>query len=275
MLPQRRARGKHPASQDGAVDTAREPDGPLFDPFDPAFRADPYPFYDVLRERQPVHVTPFGMTVLSRYEDVSAVLRSNDFSRNADEHGAHEPDPERRAIRDRRRAAVDEGRAARTILDLDPPDHTRLRRLVSPAFVPKAIEPLRPLVQRLVDEALDRATERGEIELIDDLAFPVPFEVICHVLDLPTDRADEVRGWSQVLTGSLEPTATLAEATEAAECAQSMHDFLTPIIAERRRNPGDDLLSRLIAAKEEGDKLSTIELISFATLLFVDRKSVV
>jgi len=107
---------------------------------------------------------------------------------------------------------------AKTILNLDPPDHTRLRRLVSKAFTPRQIELLRPRIDQMVDVALDAAADRGSMELIDDLAFPVPFLVISELLDMPTERADELRDLSQALTAALEPAATMA-GLDAAEAA--------------------------------------------------------
>lgn len=241
----------------------------LFNPFDPAFRADPQPFYDRLRTEEPVHRTPLGMVVLSRYDDVATTLRSNDFSRDVEANAVESPDPVRQALRERRRARIAEGTAAKTILNLDPPDHTRLRRLVSLAFTPSAVERLRPRVQQLVDDVLDRAAERGAMELVDELAFPVPFQVISDLLAMPTERADELRAWSQVLTAALEPTATEADVLAAGEAGDLMGEYLLEIVAERRRRPGDDLLSALIQVEEAGDRLSPAELLSFVTLLYV------
>ncbi|MGA1638288.1 MAG: cytochrome P450, partial [Ilumatobacteraceae bacterium] len=149
---------------------------PTFNPFDPAFRADPHPFYDALRVHDPVHLAPGGLVVLTRYSDVATVLRSNDYSRDIEKSGKPTDDPIRNRMRQRRR------NTSKSILNLDPPDHTRLRRLVSKSFTPSAIESLRPMVQRFVDDALDTAEQRvrggGTFELIDDVAFPVPFLVI-------------------------------------------------------------------------------------------------
>lgn len=241
----------------------------LFNPFDADFRADPYPFYDRLRETEPVHVSPFGFTVLSRYDDVARTLRGAEFARDVEAHVAERPDDPRRERRERLRRRREEGTAAKTILNLDPPDHTRLRRLVSLAFTPTAIERLRPRVQQLVDEALDRAADRGSIELVEDLAFPVPFQVISDLLDLPTDRIADVREWSQALTASLEPTANDATLDASELAGAAMGTYLSEVIAERRLRPGDDLLSALIAAEEAGDRMSEAELRSFLVLLYV------
>lgn len=237
----------------------------LFNPFDPAFRANPYPFYDRLRAEAPAYWTPLGTVVLSRYDDVAWTLRSNDFSRDIEANANEPADPRAKALRERRRSRS----GAKTILNLDPPDHTRLRRLVSKAFTPSAVERLRPRVCQLVDEVLDRADERGEFELIDELAFPVPFQVISDLLDMPTDRADELREWSQIITFSLEPTATLADLDRVDEVFAQLIPYLVEVIEDRRRHLGDDVLSGLIQVEEEGDRLSVEELIAFVTLLYI------
>lgn len=241
----------------------------LFNPFDPAFRANPYPFYDRLRDIDPVHVTPLGFTVLTRYDDIARALRGAEFARDVEAHTPAPTDPLRLRRRERFQQRRDEGRAAKTILNLDPPDHTRLRRLVSLAFTPSAIERLRPRVQQLVDDVLDVAAERGSMELVDELAFTMPFQVISDLLDLPTDRSDEVREWSQCLTASLEPTADEATLDASELAAQQMGEYLREVVAHRRDHLGDDLLSALLMVEADGDRLSPVELISFVTLLYV------
>ncbi len=238
---------------------------PTFNPFDPVFRANPYPFYQALREQDPVHATDLGSVVLTRYEDVSATLRSNDFSRDI-EATANEPtDPLWIAKRERRKGR--EG--AKTILNLDPPDHTRLRRLVSKAFTPTAIDRLRPRIQQLVDDVLDKAAKNGSMELVDEMAFPIPFQVISDLLAMPTDRSDELREWGQLITLSLEPTSTLEDLDRTDGALNEMIPYLFTIIEDRRSHPGDDLLSALIAVEDEGDNLALDELISFVVLLYI------
>ncbi len=156
------------------------------------------------------------------------------------------------------------------MLNLDPPDHTRLRALVSKAFTPRTVERLRPRVQVLVDEALSQADERGgRIELVDALAFPVPFQVISDMLDMPTERASELRDWSQVLTLALEASATDQDLANAGWAVEQIIGFLVPVIEHRRTHLGDDVLSALIVAEESGDRLTLPELISTVVLLYV------
>lgn len=238
---------------------------PAFNPFDPAFRANPYPFYDALREHDPVHVTPYGNVILTRFEDVAWTLRSNDFSRDI-EANANEPLDELSKAKRNRRKGRD---GAKSILNLDPPDHTRLRRLVSKAFTPTAIERLRPRIQQLVDDVLNKAATDGGMELVDDLAFPIPFQVISDLLDMPTDRADEMRDWSQLITLALEPTSTMEDLARTDEAFAQLIPYLFKVIEDRRAHPGDDLLSALLAVEDDGDILTLEELISFVVLLYI------
>ena len=136
-------------------------------------------------------------------------------------------------------------------------------------FTPSAIERLRPRVQQLVDDVLDTAAERGSMELVDELAFTMPFQVISDLLDLPTDRSDDVRDWSQALTASLEPTADEAVLDAAERASQLMGEYVGDVIEHRRTHLGTDLLSALLQVEEQGDRLSTAELWSFVILLYV------
>ena len=242
---------------------------PTFNPFDPAFRADPYPFYARLRELDPAHVSPLGFVVLTRYEDIVRTLRGNEFSRDVEANATENDDPARQLRRERLRRRREEGDAAKNILSLDPPDHTRLRRLVSLAFTPSAIERLRPRIEQLVAGILDRAAERGSMELVDELAFPVPFQVISDLLGMPTEREAEIREWSQTLTAALEPTADEAVLADADVAIGHLGTYLDEVIADRRQHLGDDLLSQLLVVEEAGDRLSHAELRSFVVLLYV------
>ncbi len=236
---------------------------PVFNPFDPAFRANPYPYYDALRSNDPVHTTAFGMVVLTRYEDVSTTLKSAEFSRDIEKYSTQASSEARQTRRDRQESRT------KSILNLDPPDHTRLRRIVSKSFTPSAMERLRPRIQQLVDKVLDSAQDVGHIELIDDLAFPVPFQVISDLLDMPTDRSVELREWSQIITNSLEPTATDEELVQSEDAIAQLVPYLTTIIEHRRKHLSGDMLSSLITAEESGEQMTTEELMAFVVLLYI------
>ena len=229
-----------------------------FNPFDPEFRKNPHPFYDRLRTEEPVHRTPLGFVVLTRYEDVVNTLRNNDFSRDIEVNANLPESPTRKFRRENERS--------KSMLNLDPPDHTRLRRLVSKSFTPSAIEKLRPRIQQLVDDALANAKKTGHLELVEELAFPVPFQVISDLLAMPTERGEELREWSQIITATLEPTTGVEELEKGQQAIAKMRPYLEEIIQHRRRNMGDDMLSSLIAVEEQGEKLNNDEMLSFVFL---------
>ncbi len=229
-----------------------------YNPFLAEVREDPYPHYRELREAEPVHRSPFmDMWVLTRYEDVALVLRDQRFSADRTKwNGVRE---------------VENFQPTRSLLSLDPPDHTRLRHLVSKAFTPRIVEQLRPQAQVIVDEALEKAAARGAMELIEDLAYPLPVAVIARMLGVPEEDWPRFREWSRVLVSSLDPVAfpspeMLAALTAAQE---ALLDYLRGIVAQRRREPRPDLISDLIAVEEQGDVLNERELLVMLNLLLV------
>lgn len=232
-----------------------------FNPFDPEFRKNPYPFYDKLRELDPVHLTPLGFVVLTRYDDVVNTLRNNDFSRDIELNANLPETPTRKFRRENERS--------KSMLNLDPPDHTRLRRLVSKSFTPSAIEKLRPRIQQLVDDSLASAKKTGGLELVEELAFPMPFQVISDLLAMPTDRGEELREWSQIITATLEPTTGVEDLEKGQIAISKMRPYLEEVISHRRKNMGDDMLSSLISVEEQGEKLNNEELMSFVILLYI------
>lgn len=241
-----------------------ESPSPVWDPLHPAFRADPYPWYESLRTNDPVHRVDDYTVVLTRHEDVLSTLRGVEFARDIEQHAAAPID---NPVMQRRRERSEQ--RSKSILNLDPPDHTRLRKLATQAFTPKAVNRLRMTTEQMVDDVLDRAATQGGMEVIDELAFPVPFQVISAMLDMPTDRADELRDWSQILTATLEPTTTLDDLDRADEAVNQLIPYLFDIIEQRRSNLGDDVVSALLTAESEGDRLDMAELMSFVVLLYV------
>ena len=237
---------------------------PTFDPFDPVFRTDPYPVYARLREENPVHPSALGGLVVTRHADCLHVLRhpaASSDERNSDLFRALQEAGE-----------VDEELVdARPFLFLDPPDHTRLRRLVTKAFTPRTIERLRPRVQELVDDLLDARAGTGSIELVEDFAYLVPVQIISELLGVPPEDHERFKGWSRDLARGLDPDFILPpEVVEKRKQAiDAFSAYFLELIAERRRAPQDDLLSALVAAEDAGDRLTERELLSTCTLLLV------
>ena len=226
-------------------------------PLDPAFRDDPYPSLRRLREVDPVNLTPIGFWRLTRYADVMRLLYDV---------------PAGTRTTDGVLPGVDESLSGQRqfMLQQDPPAHTRLRRLVSRAFTPRAIAAMRPSIQRIVDQCLDRVAPRGEMDVIADLALPVPSTVICEMLGVPVADRDRFTLWTAQATFGLAagvlPPEMLAQAAAA---GMALAAYFQELIAARRTRLGDDLLSALIRAEEEGDRLSPSELISQAIGLLI------
>jgi cytochrome P450 len=233
----------------------------LFNPFLPEFHADPYPFYKRLREQEPVHQTPMGFWVLTRYDDCVAVLRDQRFGREEFQqmlsavYGGEESD-----------------RLPRSMLFRDPPDHTRLRGLVSKAFTPRTIEQMREHIQEIVDRLLGRALAQGGMDVIEDLAYPLPVTVICEMLGVPVDDHLSIRRWSADIARSLDAIGLPSDQAivqRGQVARRALADYFRALVPERRKRPQADLLSGLIAAEEQGDKLSEAEVISMCLLLFI------
>ena len=229
-----------------------------FNPYDPAFNADPYPTYHRLRAEDPVHRTPMGFWILTRYDDVATVLRDARFGRKGFDE----------LIRDR----FGENTFDQAMLFRDPPDHTRLRALVNKAFTPRVIEEMRAKIQKTVDRLLDGVRDARAMDVIADLAYPLPVSVISEMLGVPAEDRDLFRGWSADIARSLDAIVlpTEPEVVERGNAARhALSSYFRALIAERRRRPQRDLLSDLIAAEEQGDKLSEEELMATILLLFV------
>jgi cytochrome P450 len=235
----------------------------FLNPFEAGFFDNPYDQYRRLRELRPVHQSPLGPWTLTRYEDCSRLLRDPSMSVE-----------DTNATMDRREALFGDDPARRergslAILNLDPPDHTRIRRLVQKAFTPRRVETLIPHVQELVDGMLDAVEPSGRMDVIRDLAFPLPFAVISEMLGMPEADRDQLRSWSHTLVKTLEPLTTPEEVPDLLAASDAMIQHVTAAIEWKRSAPADDLLSAMIAAEEEGDRLSTMELIAQVVLLFI------
>jgi cytochrome P450 len=233
---------------------------PPFDLASPRFKADPHPTYARLRAEAPVHRARLGWRryawLLARHDDVHALLKDPRFAK------------------DPRNARADGGRGAawmppmlrplaHNMLDLDAPDHTRLRALVQKAFTPRMVEELRPRIQALVDGLVDRAARAGRMELVRGLALPVPLTVISDLLGVP--EADRMR-FHRISTTILSGQPGIG-ALRVVPAVLSLFRYLRPLFAARRAEPRDDLITALVQAEEAGDRLSEDELLGMVFLL--------
>ncbi|MEM7273253.1 MAG: cytochrome P450 [Actinomycetota bacterium] len=265
----------------GPVDpeVQRRGDESLFEVFASARGlADPNPFYRTLREEAPVHISGFGGTVFSRYADCRAILRDNRFGNGP---GGGRSDRsfgsgDEAAFAYRR--AQEEARSGEpmSMLRLDPPDHTRQRSLVSRAFTPRRVERLRPRIAELVEERLDALADAGTGDAMTLLAEPLPVSVISEMLGVPQSDWPEIRDLVTDLVQSLEPSASVEELKLSDAAAEQLWAYFRQLIAARRADPQDDLLTGLIQARDDGSDpehtgepmLSEGEILAVANLLF-------
>ncbi len=234
----------------------------IFNPWSPEFIANPYPFYQQLRTSDPMHLMPLGFYIASRHADVTTILRDKRFGKDfvgrmTRRHGSQiMEEPVYRSM-------------SHWMLQLDPPDHGRLRGLVVRAFTARRIEDMRPRIQAIVDAIIDRVAPRGHMDLIADFAFRLPVTVICDMLGIP-DGDREVFFNSSRAGGRLLDLAPLssAEIKEQNSFNLAMAEYFRRLFDLRRREPGDDLTTQLVQAEEDGDKLSNEELTANIILLF-------
>lgn len=236
-----------------------------FDPWDPAFLADPYPAYAQLRAQGRVlYFERTDQWLVPHHADVSALLRDRRLGRSYRHRFTHEdfgrtaPAPEHEPFH----TLNDHG-----MLDLEPPDHTRIRRLVSKAFTPRTVERLTPYVDKLAGDLVAALAEAGGGDLLTDVAEPLPVAVIAEMLGIPEADRAPLRPWSADICGMYELNPSRETAARAVRASVEFSQYLRELIARRREEPGEDLISGLIAAHDEGDRLTEQEMISTAVLL--------
>src|SRR3970282_726849 len=212
-----------------------------YNPFIPEVHANPYPMYARLRAEDPVHWSALMEAwVLTRYDDVAAVLTDSRFS--ADRRQARNRFAQETAGREEELGPF--GRP-RTMLTSDPPEPPRLRRLVSKAFTPRMVEGLRPRIQEIVDELLDGVAESGRMDVIRDLAYPLPVIVIAEMLGVPPEHRDQLKHWSDEIGGAIGGPLVPQETLERSRVAvHELAEYLNGVIAERRREPREGLVRR-------------------------------
>ena len=236
--------------------------GPLFNPLSPEFIANPYPHYHRLRAVDPMHLTPFGFYAASRHADAATILRDKRFGKDFVGRMTRRFGPQ----------VMDEPiyrSMSHWMLQQDPPDHGRLRGLVVRAFTARRVEDMRPRIQAIVDDIIDRVAPRGHMDLIGDFAFRLPVIVICDMLGIPEDHREIFFGSSRAGGRLLDPAPlTRAEIDEQNNYNLASAEYFRGLFELRRREPGDDLTTQLVQAEEEGNKLTNEELTANIILLF-------
>ncbi|OIJ94113.1 cytochrome P450 [Streptomyces colonosanans] len=222
------------------------------------FRRDPYPLYDRMRREAPVHRSPQGIWYLTRYADVEQALGdlrlSNDRDRMTRAFGARDG-----SLRDISRLTA---RLGRVMSNTDPPEHARLRKLVNKAFTVRRVEALRDRIQAAVDQLVDRALAAGHaMDVIAALASPLPHSVVCELFGIPDGDRERVKGWFRVLGRMTE------DIDKAVEVVDQFEEYLMWLVARRRKAPGDDLISGLVATQARDDHLTDTELLSTCFML--------
>jgi hypothetical protein len=230
----------------------------VFDPFNPDFLANPYPLLHHLREHDPVHRSPLGFWVLTRYDDVAHVMR------NAQLFGAFmQPDRLRTQLGDGAAFAY----VSRRLGSYDPPDHTRLRSLVTKAFTVRRVEAMRPHIQALTDTLLEAIRETPPVDIIAALAHPLPSLVICEMLGVPEADRAQLSAWTMEIAFLIALAIPPDRLRIAEQAANDFRGYVRALITKRRHTLGHDLLSALITAETAGDRLTEEELV--ATIMFL------
>ena len=232
-----------------------------YNPLAPRVYLNPYPKYAQLRTQDPVHWSPImDAWVLSRFADADAILR---------DHKRFSSDPRlRKTTRTPRNAGI-ENPGGQSMLFLDPPDHSRLRQLVSKAFTPGAIAALTPRIHAIVADLLDQIANPASFDLMESLAYPLPVIVMAELLGIPPEDRAKFKLWSDLRARVLEPTIKPDEIQKANQATYELDDYFREVIRQRRAHPRDDLISTLILAEEAGDKLTSNELLVMLRLLLI------
>jgi len=227
----------------------------------PAAKADPYPLYADLRRRG-LDRSSLGIWATASHATAASILRDPRFSSSP----VHQPGYRPPAYPDGDPRA---GLPVDDLLTMDPPDHTRIRRLVSSAFTRKAIADLEPWIRDLTGHLLDQAGAAAGFDLIDALAFPLPIAVICHLLGVPAEDQASFRVWGHDVAATLDPQTAAGGESQTRSSELALTAYLRDLVDKRRADPDSSLLSALVAVEEEGDRLSPGELVSTALLLLI------
>lgn len=241
----------------------------LVDPLQPLqeeFLQNPYPSFKRMREEEPVFWSPKNKYwIVSRFDDIFGILKDLTYEKHLENWRQVSPlakiiPPARKLTESRKQ----------WMLNMDPPDHTRMRGLVNKAFTPKMVEKMRPHIKEIATSLLAEAKQKEEFDLVSEYAFILPVTVIAEMLGIPASDRDKFKHWSNAMTESIEPGGLTMKAMMKANSAnEELKDYLKPLVDKRRKDPKDDLISDLVHAEEEGEKLTEEELLNNCVLLLV------
>ena len=221
-----------------------------FNPLSSELRADPLPQYEKLRSKDPVHrMRLIDGWILTRYEDIDMVLRDHRRFGNLGRDYGYLP--------------------YISMLDLDPPEHTKVRGLVVHGFTPRAVNSLEPRITKTVNELLDEIVDKPRFDLIHDIAFPLPIIVIAELLGVPPEDRDQFREWSDVAALVVDPLLDSQQIQDVRQTIEELFDYLETIAEDRRKHPQDDLVTALVNAEEDGERLSREDLLINLVLVLV------
>jgi cytochrome P450 len=253
----------------------------VYDPADPQSSRDPWPLYRRIRDEAPLHRNPRGFWVVSRHADCNALLRDRRASADSlnidpdkmpeglePDYAENDPISEFENLQQSLSSLEQDNRP---FLFRDPPDHTRMRGLVAKAFTPRMVDGLRARTEVMVDELIDRALDKGDVDAMAEFAYPLPVGVICEMLGVPLADQDRFKEWSHALSRGLDPDFLLTAEVKKQrfDAILSFAAYFFELLAERRQHPGPDLLSQLALTEEAGDILTPGELLSTCILLLV------
>lgn len=240
------------------------PQGDLYNPLDPRFVTDPHPFLHRLRREDPVHWNPvLNVWVLTAYAEVFKALHDDRLSsdmRHWDHYkqfffrGGDPSGPVTQTF-------------SKWMLQVDPPEHTRLRALATKTFTPRAVGRMRPYIDEMTHRLLDKVAGAGEMDLVNELAYPLPIAVVASMLGVPEEDHEKMKAWTEGMLPSFAPSMSAEALDNSNEAVTAFRDYFCNLVKKRSQEPRDDLLSALIAVYEAGDRLSEDELLSTCILL--------
>ncbi|RUT04205.1 cytochrome P-450 like protein [Dulcicalothrix desertica PCC 7102] len=238
-----------------------------FNPSDKEFHANPYPTYHRLRAEEPVHRTFLGTWVLTSYDDIKFLLRDPRFCSDNLPERLNNKTSYLENRHQNLNALV--GASSKWLTFLEPPDHTRIRSLIGGVFHPEMVERLRPEIQEIMDKLIENVQRKDSIDIISEIAYPLPMYIISKILGVPKEFQNQMHDWADDISGIFCQFNSLSDLARMNETVLKFTESFREVIVQREKEPQQDLISFLITARNEGDKLTNDEILSICILLFI------